>query len=185
MIIIILGPPGAGKGTQGDFLSKKTGLPRLSVGALIRKYSRTKSEIEKNEVKLMTRGFAISGKKLIQIIDKWVSAHKEGFIVDNLIRTKDQLNEFIKYQKEKKLTLDKVFFLNISPSTSMSRLKQRKKIKKRPDETEASIKRRIAVFNRYSEPILNYFRKQKILDKIDGEKERETIFKEMLAKLNL
>lgn len=171
--IIILGPPLSGKGTQGQLLAERLGVPRLSVGALIRRLYQEKRKEGIEAAKFMLAGKAILGDLLIKILDHWFKKHNKGFVIDNLIRTKDQLRAFAKYSQEDNCQIDKVIYLTIPESEIVKRFKIRllehqRNNRVREDETEQILKKRIETCNSSKKMILDYFRKQHILSRICG-----------------
>ena len=81
--IILLGPPGAGKGTEGELLAKEFGLKRLSVGALLRRLIKEKTSIGKKVEKYVRRGLSVPPNLLSLLLSRWFSANKNGFIIDD------------------------------------------------------------------------------------------------------
>lgn len=171
--IIILGPPLSGKGTQGQLLAERLGVPRLSVGALIRRLYQEKRKEGIEVAKFILAGKAIPGDLLIKILNHWFKKHNKGFVIDNLIRTKDQLKAFAKYSQEDNFQIDKVIYLTIPESEIVKRFKIRlsehqRSNRVREDETEQILKKRIEIYHSSKKMILDYFRKQHILSRICG-----------------
>ncbi len=181
MRIILLGPPGAGKGTQGELLAKKFNLPRLSVGALIRRHYDEKTALGIEAGEYMLKGLGIPAETLIAMLDEWINDHQEGFIIDNVVRTKEQLDEFKKFQKEKNLLIDKVFYIKISEKEAIKRLMKRIQEKNRPDETKEAILKRFHIFYKDIDLIFDYFCKQGIFFEIDGEQSQELVYQDIIS----
>src|SRR3989344_4910181 len=125
MKIVLLGPPLAGKGTQGQFLAERFKLHRLSVGALIRKLYRKKTPEGLKAGKYMTKGKAIPGDLLMSILVPWLKNQPSGFVTDNLVRSKSQLESFKKYSHRYKFTPDVVINIKLSKAEILSRLSRR------------------------------------------------------------
>lgn len=183
MKIVLLGPPGAGKGTQGELLAKKFNLPRLSVGALIRRHCDENSELGKQAKSYMVQGLGIPAHILMEMLVEWFSLHTDGFIADNLVRTKEQLEEFKKFQEKTNFKLDKVFYLKISPARAIARLEKRKRKVSRPDEDESAMYKRFIVFYESMEPIFDYFKQQGIFIEINGDQTKEKVHEDIIRHL--
>lgn len=183
MKIILFGPPGAGKGTQGELLAKKFNLPRLSVGALIRRHYHDKTVLGLKAGKYMLKGHGIPAKILIAMLDEWISEHPDGFVIDNVVRTKEQFDEFTKFQQVQNLFFDRVIYLKISEKEAIKRLTKRIQEKNRPDETESAISKRFRIFYRNMDIIFDYFKNQGIFAEINGEQSVEEVHEEIMEKL--
>lgn len=190
MKIVLLGPPLSGKGTQGQFLAERFHLNRLSVGALIRKLYREKTPEGLAAGKYMVKGEAIPGDLLMSIIVPWLKNHKNGFVLDNLVRSHEQLAAFKKYSKLYNFTPDAVININISESEIQSRLAKRIEDHKnrkiyRPDETIDKLKTRLKVYKASIKEILDYFRETSVLIEIEGEDSVLKVHHDIIKKLNL
>lgn len=185
MRIVLLGPPGAGKGTQGELLAKKFSLPRLSVGALIRRHSDEKTELGEKAEKYMTQGLGIPADILMQMLAMWFKDNKDGFIIDNLIRTEEQLREFKKFQKSTNFKIDEVIYLDIPLEEAISRLDKRKRETIRPDEDEKAMYKRFITFYESINPILDYFKQQGVLVEVNGNQSIEKVFEEIISKIKI
>lgn len=173
MKIVLLGPPLSGKGTQGQLLAERLHIPRLSVGALIRRlYDRKKPEGLK-AAKYMFKGEAIPADLLMKIIVPWLKKHSQGFVVDNLVRNGNQLEAFKKYSKENNFLLDIVINITLPKEEIFKRLATRlaehqKNNRVRKDETLQTLKKRIEVYNSSIKRIAEYFKKQGIYHRVSG-----------------
>lgn len=188
--IIILGPPLSGKGTQGQLLAERFGLPRLSVGALIRRLYKEHDKLGINAAKYMLKGEAVPGTLLIAILISWFEKHKNGFVVDNLIRSEDQLKAFEKYSQKNNFVIDKVIYLTISKQEILKRFYTRiaehaKSNRVREDETVDRLLTRIKVYNLYKHIILNYFRKQNTVARVSGNHSVSKVHEDILELFNL
>lgn len=186
MRIILLGPPGSGKGTQGELLSQKLNLPRLSVGAILRRALEKKSPEGTEAGKYLKQGLNVPAKLLFKILTPWFVKHKRGWVVDNLPRSIEQLRAFKHFIKENNIKVDRVFHLNVSEKESIKRLLKRAKERKkkgqsRVDDTPEVIRKRRQVgYANDIKLILTYFRKRGILEEIDGEKPIDKVHQEIL-----
>lgn len=189
MKIILLGPPGAGKGTQGKLLGKELNLPRLSTGALLRRVWKEGGSLGKKIGQYMLKGLNTPAPILFEALDPWFETHQDGFIADNLPRNIDQLNEFKIFLKKRETKIDKVFHLIISPEEGIKRIIKRhqKRLNRgdpRPDETPEIIKARIEKgYKKEVKPVLAYFKKMGVLREIDGEKSVAEVHKEIMEYL--
>lgn len=183
MKIILLGPPGSGKGTQGELLERVFHMPRLSVGALIRRLVAERSPEGIEAEAHMVKGEAIPAPLYMKIVGRWLLDHPHGFIVDNLVRTYDQLEELKKFQIQHNILFDKVFLLLISEVESRRRLLVRKFSKKRPDESPEAIHKRFLTFYAHMGVIVEYFRNLDILEEINAERPVMEIHKAIMDRL--
>jgi adenylate kinase len=181
MKIILLGSPASGKGTQGDLLERKYGLPRLSVGALIRRHVDEKTPQGKRIESFMVAGKAIPADTYIELVGEWMLAHKDGFIIDNLIRSTDQLRIFDVFCKKHHFCLDFVFVFRVFEYEARQRLHMRKTIKGRSDDTEEAVHERFITFNTSIGEIVSYFSKKHAVYEIDAERTIEGVHRDIVS----
>lgn len=191
MKIIILGPPAAGKGLQGELLAKKLGLPRLSTGALLRRIWQEGGKRGEEIGKYMSQGLNVPAVLLFEILTPWFIEHNEGFVVDNLSRNLEQLREFKKFLRKSGIKIDKVFHLNVSENEIVKRIARRRKEnlkegKVRPDEEPEVVKTRIKEgYKKEIAPILDFFRKMGVLIEINGGQSTKKVHEQILKNLEL
>ncbi|MFH0864049.1 MAG: nucleoside monophosphate kinase [Candidatus Gottesmanbacteria bacterium] len=191
MNIIFLGPPGAGKGTQGELLARDLSLPRLSTGAILRRVWREGGETSKEIGKYILKGINVPAKLLFKVLEPWFLEHHQGFIADNFPRSIDQLEEFKKFLKRTNLKIDKAFLLEISKEESFKRIDKRFAERKktgntRPDERPDIVERKLREgYQKDIKPILDFFNLLGILVVINGEQSIEKVHQDILNNIKL
>ena len=141
MRIVLLGPPGCGKGTQAKILSKKLKLPIIATGDLIRNEIKKKSKFGLLAKKYTEKGLLIPDKYTIKFI-KYLIKNKKSYILDGFPRDLKQAKMF------DNKNVDKVIYLYVSRNIIMKRLLRRASIEGRKDDTPNVIKNRIFVYEK-------------------------------------
>lgn len=177
MKLVLIGIPGAGKSTQGNLLSRQFGIPYLSTGHIFREITKEKTPLGRYVKETVNAGFLISDEKTIPIVNSYLSRkeYEKGYILDGFPRTVPQAKKF-------KNNIDKVIYLEIPDKESLWRLAYRNDTV-RQDDTVAAIKKRIDVFHRVTQPVINYYKKQDKLVVIHGMKTIKEVNKEILKSL--
>lgn len=173
MKIILIGIQGSGKSTQGSLLSKELGIPYLSTGHIFREIAKEKTSLGRYIKEIMNAGYLIPDKKTLEIVSEYLSRpeYKQGYILDGFLRTIHQVKSF-------KNGIDKVIYLRVSDKEALWRLSYRNG-EAREDETLAALRKRIELFHKLTEPVLDYYRGKGILVEVDGEKPVEEVFSEI------
>jgi adenylate kinase len=176
MKIILIGIQGSGKSTQGNLLAEKLHVPYLSTGHIFREIAREKTPAGRYIKETMNAGYLIQDEKTLEVVSEYLSRpdYEKGYILDGFPRTSAQAEAFAN-------GINKVIYLRVSDEKALRRIAGRKEI--REDETPRAIQKRIELFHRFTEPVLDYYRKKGILLEVDGEQTIEEIFKEILSKL--
>jgi len=179
MKIILIGIQGAGKSTQGNLLSKKLKVPYLSTGHIFRVLSKEHTSLGRYIKEVMNAGYLIPDKKTIVIVSEYLKRkeYEKGYILDGFPRTLVQAKTF-------RNEVDKVVYLNVSDKEALWRLSYRNG-DVRDDETLVAIRKRIELFHKLTEPVLGYYRKKGILVQVDGEKDVERVYGEILKKITV
>lgn len=169
--LVLFGPPGAGKGTQAEFLEREYGLKQLATGDILREAIANGTPLGLEAKAFMNRGELVPDEKVIAIIDECLDQIKgvNGFIFDGFPRTTAQaerLDELIKARNQKIAAL---LLLDVPRAELLKRLLLRGQQSGRPDDQDESIiENRIEVYARQTKPVADYFEKQGKLIKIDG-----------------
>lgn len=180
MIIVFLGPPYSGKGTQAAILGEKLQLPVFSMGNIIRQaYKRGDARAVEGFEKYSMKGLHLPNDLKFPLLQEKLD-EKKDFILDNYPANKEDLDKFLDYLSEKSLTLNKVFYIYISVEEMKKRMVERGRGDDKPEivfkRREQQDKDRISV--------LEYFREQKLLEEINGEGSIEEITEKILGCLN-
>lgn len=176
MKLLIVGPPGSGKSTQAELLEKELGLPHLSTGELFHYLSLEKTPRGQQIKEIMESGKLVDDKLTLKIVEERLrdKQYQRGFILDGTPRSLWQAQNF-------KIEFDRVFSLEVSDQETIGRLTKRGR---GDTDKPAVIEKRLAVYHRETEPMLDYYRQLGILTAVDGERSIETIFKDLRTQLD-
>ena len=186
MIIILFGPPGAGKGTQAQRLVEKYNLKQLSTGDMLREAITEGSELGKKASSIMDRGELVSDDIILSMIkDKLRKSDSDGFIFDGFPRNLEQAKALDKILHELKLKLDLVIEIVVNDEVLINRIENRAKESKnaRSDDNEEVLKNRLNIYHESTEMIKPYYLEQKKLVKIDGMRSIEQVSSDIEGQL--
>ncbi|NLW14030.1 MAG: adenylate kinase [Trueperella sp.] len=168
--LLIVGPPGAGKGTQAKNVSEDLGITWISSGELFRETIRSGSELGNVIASYIDNGNLVPD----EITDVMVENHldaidpKNGFLLDGYPRTLDQVDALERMLEAHDAPLDAVIELQIPDEEIIGRLLSRAEKEGRKDDTEDVIRHRIAVYHAKTEPLLNVYRERGLLVGVHG-----------------
>ncbi|MEM9262441.1 MAG: adenylate kinase [Pseudomonadota bacterium] len=176
MILILLGPPGAGKGTQAKLITEKRGIPQLSTGDMLRASIAAGTELGLKCKAIMDRGDLVSDEIIEGIITDRVKADdcKNGFILDGAVRTVVQAEMIDRVLSGLGRKLDVVVELTVNEEELVQRLNARIAETKaqgkevRADDNEETFRNRQAVYREQTAPLIPYYEKQGKLQRVDG-----------------
>ena len=171
MIVILFGPPGAGKGTQAQKLVNNHNLEQLSTGDMLREAITEGSELGKKASSIMDRGELVSDDIILSMIrGKLEKRSNVGFIFDGFPRNLEQAKALDKILHELKLSLDLVIEIVVNDEALINRIENRARESKnaRSDDNEEVLKNRLNIYHESTEMIKPYYLEQKKLVKIDG-----------------
>ena len=197
MNILLLGPPGAGKGTQAKRLEERYSMVQLSTGDMLRAERVSGSALGKRVQAIMDAGELVSDDIMIALIASRIAGLKgKGFILDGFPRTVPQAKALDRMLDENGLALDQVIELTVDENALIDRISGRFSCKKcgasyhdryhqpkqegqcdvcgshdfirRPDDNAATVKARLAAYREQTAPILPYYRRKGVLRSVDG-----------------
>jgi adenylate kinase len=176
MRLILLGPPGAGKGTQAKRLVEKHGILHLSTGDMLRAAAKAGTPVGLLAKEIMARGELVPDDMVVAIVAERIDepdAHK-GFILDGFPRTVPQARALDKMLAEKGLRLDAVLELRVNEDALLKRIESRIAESKqrgealRADDNPEALKRRVLAYRDQGPPLVTYYAMQSSLRTVDG-----------------
>lgn len=168
--IALFGPPGAGKGTQSEFLIKKYNLFYISTGDLLRKEMANKTKLGLEAKSIIAAGGLVSDEIIVQIIEKTITENTDsnGFLFDGFPRTYIQAYILEGLMLKLHTSLNCLISLNVPEEESVRRLMDRGKTSGRSDDNETVIRNRLKEYNQKTLPVLQFYRDKGIYVEVDG-----------------
>jgi adenylate kinase len=175
--IVVMGPPGAGKGTQAGKISEKHGIPHISTGDILRAEVARDTDLGRMVKGVMESGGLVEDRIVLELIDDRLAKPDcdRGFILDGFPRTIPQakgLEEILNAQDKRGLI---VIDIAVPDDVLMSRLVARK----RADDTKEIIENRIHVYHEQTAPLIAFYEKKGTLVRVDGDRPIESVFEEI------
>lgn len=210
MHLVMLGPPAAGKGTQGKLLSSRYGIPHISTGSMFRASMHTENDLGQQVRQCMERGELVPDELAIIVVKERLRQPdcQQGFVLDGFPRTVPQANGLDSVLKRLGMELDTAISVVISEAESINRIANRRvcnqcgatsqvempgmvcqecggPLVQRPDDTPDTARNRLVVYLAQTEPVIAYYRNCGHLIAVDGERPVEQVFSDITRQLNL
>jgi len=208
----LLGPPGAGKGTQAVKIVEKYSIPHISTGDIFRENIKNETELGKRAKSYMDRGELVPDELVVEIATDRLTKNdcKNGFLLDGFPRTifqAEKLDEFLTKRGEK---IDKVINIDVEKDALVKRITGRRVCKscgasyhvvnippkkdgvcdlcdgeliQRADDTEETVLNRIDVYNKQTKPLVDYYDKAGVIVNIDGNKDLDDVLSDIITAL--
>jgi adenylate kinase len=186
MKLLLIGPPGAGKGTQASKLSEVFGIPAISTGDIFRANVKNETPLGLEAKSYMDRGAYVPDDLTNKLVrDRLQNPDcAEGFLLDGYPRTADQVNELDDILKETDSSLDAVIQLTADTDEVVKRLAKRAIEQGRSDDTEDVIRNRMAVYEDQTAPLISMYAARGFLIMVDGLGEIEEVTSRIVEALN-
>jgi adenylate kinase len=212
--VILLGPPGAGKGTQAKLLEEKFGLKQLSSGDMLRAAVARGSEVGQKAKSYMDKGALVPDAVVEEVVFEYIDGMggAKGFILDGFPRTVDQAAALDKKLAEKGIGINSVIVIKVRDDKLVDRIAGRftcakcgegyhdsfkrpaqdnvcdkcgsQEFKRRPDDNPETVKKRLKIYHQETAPLIDYYQKRGKVVTIDGELTIDMVSKEMDKALN-
>jgi len=181
--LIIFGPPGSGKGTHSIKLVEKYKLRHISTGDIFRSEIGNKTTLGIRAKSFMDKGELVPDEvvldMLFSVMDRYSDA--KGFVFDGFPRTIVQAEKFDEMLALRKMPVSLVISLDVSEDEIINRLVKRGIESGRTDDTEEIIRQRLNVYDKQTKPLLNYYKKKKLLQSVHGIGRIDEIFEKICS----
>jgi adenylate kinase len=170
MKLLLIGPPGAGKGTQASKLSEVFGIPAISTGDIFRENVKNQTPLGVEAKSYMDKGEYVPDELTNKLVrDRLKSSDcVNGFLLDGYPRTADQVQELDSILKETNSKLDAVVQLTADTDEVVRRLAKRAIEQGRSDDTEEVLRNRLSVYEEQTAPLISVYESRGLLVKVDG-----------------
>jgi adenylate kinase len=212
MRLILLGPPGAGKGTQAERIAEKYDIPHISTGDIFRANIKNKTELGIKAKQYIDNGELVPDSLVVSIVEDRIMQDdtKNGFLLDGFPRTEAQALALDEVLKKNDISLDAVICINVDSEILVSRITGRRICKEcgatfhvtfnppkktdicdlcngelyqRSDDNEETVQNRIDVYNKQTAPLIEYYTKKDLIKSIDGEQEITEVFNQIVKEI--
>jgi adenylate kinase len=179
--ILLLGPQGAGKGTQAKRIAADYGLPHVATGDMLREATKAGTPLGVRAKPIVGRGELVPDELMIDLIRERLGEMDtdEGFILDGFPRTMAQAEALDAMLREIGRDLTIVFALQLPDEISIERLLRRAELEGRPDDTPEAIATRLALYHEETEPLIEHYRTQGNLVGVHAERPEDEVFYEI------
>lgn len=212
MRLILLGPPGAGKGTQAVSIVKKYNIPHISTGDILRKNIKEGTDLGNKAKGYMDKGLLVPDDLVVALVKDRLTEKDciQGFLLDGFPRTVIQADSLDTELKSLNYELDKVINIDVSKEELVNRAVGRRvckdcgatfhiefnkpkvegkcdvcggELNQRKDDTEETVSKRIEVYLDQTKPLINYYEEKEILINIDGKQDIDKVFNDIVMAL--
>ena len=186
MRVLLIGPPGAGKGTQAARIADHFDLARIATGDLLREQVANGTELGKVAKEYMDRGDLVPDDIVIEMTrDRMVEASEEGgYVLDGYPRTLAQAEAAYRWATARGIQFDLTLYFEIEEDELLARLAGRAREQHRSDDAEETVRHRLEVFAAQTHPLVDYYQRRGILVRINAVGPVDAISEEIFATLH-
>ena len=206
--IVLLGPPGAGKGTQAELIVKKYGIPQISTGDIFRANIKNGTELGKKAKEYMDKGELVPDELVVDLVKDRLEQDdcKNGFMLDGFPRTVFQAEELTKIMEAKNLSINYVLNIDVASEKLIDRIAGRRVCKscgatynvntkptakegvcdacggevyQRADDNRETVENRINVYFAQTAPLIEYYEKAGVLATVNGDQAMDNVFSDI------
>ena len=183
--VLLLGPQGAGKGTQAKRVSAEYGIPHIASGEILRAEMDAGTELGKRVKDVYDRGDLVSDDLMIELVRNRLEQPdtEAGFVLDGFPRTTVQAEALDSVFNDIGRNFSVAFALQIPDEVAFERLQRRAEVEGRADDTDGAIQRRLDNYHRETEPLIEYYRTRGNLVPIHGDRSENEVFAEIQSAL--
>jgi adenylate kinase len=163
-----MGPPGAGKGTQGALLAEERGMPKFATGDLLRDAVKRGTPLGARAKAVMEAGHLVSDDIIMGIVGDELAKPEaaKGVIFDGVVRTVPQAEGVERLLAERGRQMDAVLFFDVTDDEILSRLAKRRAVEQRADDDPAAVATRLAAYRKQTAPVLDWYQRRNRLRRI-------------------
>jgi adenylate kinase len=186
MNVLLIGPPGSGKGTQGERLSERLGLEHLAAGDLLRAEVENQTPLGRQVAELMERGDLVPDAVIISLLMPRVLAAGEGngYLLDGFPRSVDQAVEARKLAETAGASPNAVIYLDAPREELTRRILARAEVEGRADDNPETVKNRLRVFDEATRPLVDYYRDRGLLKVVDADQDEDAVTEAIIRALD-
>lgn len=213
MRLVLLGPPGAGKGTQASTITKKYGIPHISTGDILRANIKEETELGKKAKEYMDKGLLVPDDLVVSLVKARLLEDdcNGGFLLDGFPRTVNQADALDDELTNMKLKLDRVINIDVDEEVLINRAVGRRICKKcgatyhiefnapkeenkcdvcgnnlshRDDDKEETVAQRIKVYTKNTKPLIDYYKEKDLILDVNGNQSIEKVSKDIISGLS-
>jgi adenylate kinase len=187
MNVLLIGPPGSGKGTQGERLAERLGLEHLAAGDLLRAEVEKGTPLGTHVADMMSRGELVPDVVIISLLMPRVLAANEakGYLLDGFPRSVDQAVEARKLAELATAGPDAVIYLDAPREELVRRILARAEVEGRPDDNPETVANRLRVFEEATRPLIDYYRERGLLHIVNADQHEDEVTREILKALGV
>jgi len=168
--LLLLGPPGAGKGTQARRLTEDLGIPQVSTGDMLRAAVAAGTEVGRQAQAYMERGELVPDEVVIGVAEERLSQPdaSKGFVLDGFPRTQAQARALDRMLERRGMALERCVCIEVDEEELLARILERARLEGRSDDDEQTVRTRMRVYREQTEPLVEYYGSRSVLRRIDG-----------------
>jgi adenylate kinase len=179
--ILLLGPQGAGKGTQGKLISAEYGIPHIATGDMLRDAIARETDLGRRAKPLLDAGELVPDELMVALIQERLTASdaRDGFVLDGFPRTMAQAEALDEMLREIGRELDIVLEFQLDDAVGRQRMLKRAAEEGRTDDTPEAIDRRLVLYHQETEPLVEYYRTRNNLVCVHADRAVDEVFAEI------
>jgi adenylate kinase len=177
MNVLLIGPPGSGKGTQGERLSQRLGLEHIAAGDLLRAQVAEQTPLGREVADTMRRGDLVPDQVILELVVPKVraAAAARGYLLDGFPRSIEQAVEARNLADSAGIGPDAVIYLDVPREELVRRILARAEVEGRADDNPETVSNRLQVFDDATRPLVDYYRGRGLLHVVDANRDADAV----------